>query len=42
VSESLDWSGIDKADFGKLNKVVWYSLHGDKAHLGEVDSPTPP
>jgi DNA-binding beta-propeller fold protein YncE len=32
VSESLDWSGIDKADFGKLNKVVWYSLHGDKAY----------
>jgi DNA-binding beta-propeller fold protein YncE len=35
VSESLDWSGIDKADFGKLNKVVWHSLHGEKAYPGE-------
>lgn len=29
VSASLDWSGIDRADFYWLNRIVWYSLFKD-------------
>jgi YVTN family beta-propeller protein len=31
-SAALDWSGIDRADFGELNRIVWHSLHGDRPY----------
>ena len=27
VSDSLDWTGVDRADFYWLNRIVWYSLY---------------
>ncbi|MBS1715329.1 MAG: bifunctional YncE family protein/alkaline phosphatase family protein [Armatimonadetes bacterium] len=27
---SLDWSGLDRADFYWLNRIVWYSIHKGK------------
>ncbi len=38
ISASLDWSGIDRADWYWLNRIVWYSIHKgakpypDRAH----------
>lgn len=32
LSASLDWSGIDKADFQSLNRILWADLHGEKPY----------
>ena len=29
-TESLDWSGLDRADFYWLNRIVWYSIYKGK------------
>jgi phospholipase C len=31
-SMSLDWSGVDTAEWNVLNRVVWFSVHGDKPY----------
>ena len=31
-SASLDWSGIDRADFQSLNRILWADLHDEKPY----------
>jgi DNA-binding beta-propeller fold protein YncE len=33
-SLKLDWSGLDQPDPKILNRVIWYSLHGDRPYPG--------
>lgn len=35
-SLSLDWSGVDTADWYWLNRIVWHSLHGDRPYPGDA------
>ena len=35
-SAALDWSGMDRADFGELNRVLWHNLHPGKPWPGRA------